>query len=76
MMNACSHPLEITYVLGPNRKWITFYPCGFTSHHPYDVEKKYCAICHRFMDLIEMARHMHAGEDNFNWKESENGQAT
>jgi CRISPR/Cas system-associated protein Cas10 (large subunit of type III CRISPR-Cas system) len=59
MILGCIHPLEITYILGPGGRSITFYPCWFTSHHPEDVAQKYCAVCHRWMDLIELARRMH-----------------
>jgi hypothetical protein len=59
-MTACVHPLEITYTIAEDGKSITFQPCGYTSDHPMDVEAKYCAHCHRWMELIELAREMAA----------------
>jgi hypothetical protein len=58
MSEPCIYPLEITYAIAPDGKSITFQPCGFTSHHPLDVEARYCARCHRFMDLIELVKEM------------------
>lgn len=64
-MIACSHPLDITYILGADRKSITFYPCGYTSHHPQDVAERYCVRCHRWMDLIQLAREMTSSDYQF-----------
>jgi len=55
----CS-PDDISAVVADDGKSITFYPCGRTSHNPNDVEKRYCAACHRWMDLLELARRMKA----------------
>jgi hypothetical protein len=65
MTIACFHPLEITYTIGHDGNSITFHPCGFTSHHPQDVAQKYCIRCHRWMDLIELARSMHGQDYRF-----------
>jgi len=58
-MTACIHPLEITYTIAEDGKSITFQPCGYTSHNKNDVESRYCAACHRWMGLLELAREMH-----------------
>jgi hypothetical protein len=54
--HTCIHPLEITYTVAPDRASITFHPCGVTSSNPHDIDKLYCPACHRFMELIELAR--------------------
>ena len=49
-------PDQISCAVAPDGKSITFYPCRWTSHNLNDVEKRYCARCHRWMDLLELAR--------------------
>lgn len=55
-MITCSKPFEITYTVAEDGSSITFRPCGVTSNHPMDVRQKYCPRCHRFMDLIALAK--------------------
>lgn len=50
----CS-PDEITCAVAEDGKSITFMPCGRTSYNSGDVSNRYCAACHRFMDLVEIA---------------------
>jgi hypothetical protein len=44
--------------------WITCHQCGRTSHHPKDVEHRYCPNCHVFhdegreFDCVECGRHI------------------
>ncbi len=52
------NPREITCTIAADGKSITFQPCGMTSHNPSDVEQRYCIRCHRWMDLVELARQM------------------
>ncbi len=49
-------PDKITCTVALDGSNITFFPCGTISHHPKDIAERYCARCHRFMDLIEIAR--------------------
>lgn len=49
-------PDTISCTVAADGASITFQPCGVTSHHPKDVAARYCARCHRFMDLVEIAR--------------------
>jgi CRISPR/Cas system-associated protein Cas10 (large subunit of type III CRISPR-Cas system) len=49
---------EITYEVAPDGRSITFFPCRLTSFNTNDVEKRYCALCHRYMDLLEICREM------------------
>lgn len=57
----CTQPRDVTYAVAEDGKSITFQPCGFTSHNPSDVAHKYCSRCHRFMDLIDLAKGMSKG---------------
>jgi hypothetical protein len=52
------NPRDITCTVAPDGKSITFHPCGVTSYNETDVEQRYCARCHRWMGLIEVARQM------------------
>lgn len=54
-MIQCS-PDDISCTVAPDGKSITFEPCGRVSFHPVDVASRYCAGCHRFMALLEIAR--------------------
>ena len=45
-------PLIVLYELGEDGKSIKCLRCGMTSHHPTDVEQRYCANCHVFLDDI------------------------
>jgi hypothetical protein len=56
-MITCS-PHDISYSIAEDRSSITFYPCGVTTSNAHDIANKFCPACHRFMDLIEMAREM------------------
>lgn len=51
-------PDKITFTVAPDRKSITFYPCGRTSYNANDIDQNYCPFCHRFMDLVETARQL------------------
>ena len=51
-------PDEISFTIADDGKSITFRPCGITSNNATDVEKRYCAWCHRYMDLVMLARQM------------------
>lgn len=53
---AACDPFEITYTIAEDSSSITFQPCGVTTRHPMDVRQKYCPVCHRFMDLIALAK--------------------
>lgn len=46
----CSNPEASTFEVSPDGASITFRPCGVTSYHPKDVEARYCAICHCFLE--------------------------
>ena len=37
---------------------ITFHPCGVTSFNRNDIEQRYCVVCHRFMDLVDLAKEL------------------
>lgn len=50
------NPRDISYTVAADGKSITFQPCGVTSHNINDIENKYCARCHRFMELVKAAR--------------------
>lgn len=41
------------FLVAPDGRSITFLPCGVTSHNANDVRERYCARCHRFMELNE-----------------------
>lgn len=36
------------FTIAPDGKSITCHRCGLTSHHPKDVEHRYCGRCHIF----------------------------
>jgi hypothetical protein len=38
------------YTIAEDGKSITCHACGKTSHHPQDVERRYCGHCGRFHD--------------------------
>lgn len=52
------NPDEISFVVAEDGKSITFQPCGTISFNLNDVEQRYCARCHRFMDLVMAAREL------------------
>jgi hypothetical protein len=52
------NPNEISYTVAADGRSILFRPCGVRSFNMNDVEQKYCARCHRFMDLVEAAREL------------------
>lgn len=52
----CCAPNEISCTVAEDGKSITFQPCGLTSHHPRDIEERYCVACHRWMGLLEVVR--------------------
>lgn len=56
IFGVCTDPLAIRFVIAPDGKSILFYPCEVVSYHPEDVRQRYCARCHRFMGLIDIAR--------------------
>lgn len=37
-----------SYSVAPDGRSITCHVCGMTSHHPMDVQNKFCAKCHVF----------------------------
>lgn len=41
-----------TYTISADGKTITCKRCGLTSHHPMDVERKFCGACKVFHDDI------------------------
>jgi hypothetical protein len=41
-----------TYTISADGKSITCLRCKRTSHHPKDVERRYCGACHAFHDSI------------------------
>ena len=51
-------PKEISYTLGSDGRSITFHPCGVTSFNRNDIEQRYCMVCHRFMDLVDLAKEL------------------
>ncbi len=55
MFIPCS-PDDISCTVAPDGKSIRFEPCGVTSFNLNDVENRYCAVCHRWMALLEAAR--------------------
>lgn len=42
-----------SFEVAPDGKSITFLPCMVTSHNPNDVRERYCARCHRWLELNE-----------------------
>ena len=59
IINICD-PDEIECMVAPDGSSITFTPCGWNSHNPNDVAQRYCARCHRWMDLVELSRKLKA----------------
>lgn len=49
-------PARMSCVVAPDGKSIMFYPCGTVSYNPNDIKHRYCTRCHRFMELVEIAR--------------------
>lgn len=39
------------YTISQDGKSITCFRCGRTSHHPVDVNQKYCDYCHVFHEV-------------------------
>jgi hypothetical protein len=53
----CSRQPSHSYEVAVDGKSITFSPYGVTSHHPRDVQERYCARCRRFLaDVMETER--------------------
>jgi hypothetical protein len=50
------NPHDISYTVAADGQSILFRPCGVRSFNANDVKEKYCARCHRFMDLLAVAR--------------------
>jgi hypothetical protein len=46
----CSSRSESCYAIAADGRSVTFLPCGITSHHPMDVQHRYCALCHSFIE--------------------------
>jgi hypothetical protein len=41
-------PVELLFVILDGGKAIKCMACGMTSHHPRDVEQRYCGNCKKF----------------------------
>lgn len=46
----CAQHERSTHIASDDGKTIMFLPCGTISFNANDVRKRYCALCHRFIN--------------------------